>query len=109
MDKKATHKWLMDRKLRSQTEGMLLAAQDRVIQTRVYQVKIMGDPGELFCRACGEREETIGHILSSCPEYYWTLYKEGHDSVLYQLVRLVARKLSICQTGCRSKRDGKRG
>lgn len=39
--------------------------------------------------------ETIGHLLSSCENYKWTLYKNHHDRVLYQLTNTVASKLKV--------------
>ena len=39
--------------------------------------------------------ETLGHILSSCKTYQWTLYKERHDQVLYQLVKAVTKSLGL--------------
>ncbi len=91
-DREATNRWLNECRLRAETEGIIIAAQDGVIHTRVYRRKIQKKV-ELTCRMCGEEEESLGHILSSCQEYLWSLYKQRHDRVLYQLVRGVAENL----------------
>ncbi len=61
----------------------------------MYRRKIQKKPVELTCRMCGEEEESLGHILSSCQEFLWSLYKQRHDRVLYQLVRGVAENLQL--------------
>ncbi len=43
----------------------------------------------------GRKRETIGHILSSCPEHVWGLIKSRHDKMLYQLTREIVRTLGI--------------
>ena len=39
--------------------------------------------------------DTLGHILSSCKDHLWSLFKEHHDRVLYQLVCAVAGTLGL--------------
>ena len=46
------------------------------------------------CRRCGAAE-TIGHIISACPTYGFTLFKDRHDQVLYQVVKAVAKALKV--------------
>ena len=55
----------------------------------------MGKAISPACRVCKGASETIGHILSSCAPLQWTLYKERHDKVLYQIVRMLAGKFGI--------------
>ena len=94
-DRKSTYAWLTDSKLKSETESLIVAAQDGVVQTAVYRVKIKGEPGSLACRMCDKDEETVGHILSSCESYKWGIYKERHDRMLFQVVKAVAASLKI--------------
>ena len=94
-DTKCTYAWLTEGKLRSETESLIVAAQDGVVHTAVYKSKIQGNPGSLACRLCNEAEETVGHILSSCDRHRWGLYKDRHDRVLYQLVKATASILGI--------------
>ena len=39
-----------------------------------------------------QQEETIGHVLSSCEEYKWTLYKQRHNAMITVFTLAVARK-----------------
>ena len=72
-----------------------MAAQDGVILTRAYHNRVMGKVVSPVCRVCKGSVETIGHLLSSCVPLQWTLYKERHDRVLYQVVRMLAVKYGI--------------
>ena len=42
-DSKSTHAWLTEGKLRSETESLIVAAQDGVVHTPVYKTKIQGN------------------------------------------------------------------
>ena len=44
---------------------------------------------------CQEEDETISHIMSSCKSHLWSLYKERHDRVVYQLTAALAAKLDV--------------
>ncbi len=50
-------------------------------------MEVQGKEGAAECRLCGLERETIGHILSSCPEHVWGLIKTRHDKMLYQLTK----------------------
>ena len=74
-----------DGRLRSESEGLLVAAQDGGVHTRVYAVKIVGISGPVKCRMCDVSEETVSHVLCCCGKWSWTLYKDHHDHVLRPL------------------------
>lgn len=63
MDAKATHGWLRDSSLRPTTDALVVVAQDQVIHTMPYKAKILRQHVSPLCRACGEGEETIAHII----------------------------------------------
>ena len=73
----------------------MIAAQDGVTMTRAYQKRVLKMSGNPMCRKCHKRLETIGHILSHCESYFWTLYKERHDQVLRVLHVHLCRKLGL--------------
>ena len=74
VDKPGSARWLQQH-LHSESESTVCAIQDQVIATRVYEVKIMGKHlPSLMCRVCGQAEETIIHLLSSCPSLAPTAY-----------------------------------
>ena len=79
VDTKETFAWLSDRRLRAETERLVIAAQDGVILTNRYKPTILGMDVIPTCRVCREKAETIGHVMSSCKPHAWSLYKERHD------------------------------
>ena len=81
--------------MQAQTETLIMAAKDGVILTRVYRNRVMGKAVSPVCRVCKGSAQTIGHLLSSCVPLQWTLYKERHDRVLYQVVCMLAVKYGI--------------
>ena len=55
--------WLRSGWLKKETEGMILSAQGQALPTRNYKVTIMKEQGSKKCLMCGERDETVMHIL----------------------------------------------
>ena len=94
-DQKASHGWLLDGRVQGRTEGLIVAAQDGVIHTCAYLARVLKKPVSPLCRGCRASAETLGHLLSKCEPLQWTLYKERHDRVLYQVVLALMRKYSI--------------
>ncbi len=72
----ASHRWLVQGRLRAESEAMVIAAQCGVLETNAYRVEVQGKEGCVECRLCGYERETIGHVLSSCPEHIWGLIKD---------------------------------
>ena len=60
-----TNKWLSSN-LKGETEGLLVAAQDQVLNARNYQKVICGQKLKRKCRMCSQHEETVDHIVSGC-------------------------------------------
>ncbi len=89
-DRRQTWRWLERFPGYSSTEALILAAQDGVLLTKAYCSRILGHGTGLTCRKCKKNTETIGHILSSCPTYQWTLYKERHDKCVHVLAKSLA-------------------
>ncbi len=79
----ASHRW-------AETEAMVIAAQWRQMFT-VWRCRVRKGPLNALER------ETIGHILSSCPEHVWGLIKTRHDKMLYQLTKEIVRTLPLSQ------------
>ena len=95
VDTEGSFAWLSDGRLRAETEGLVIAAQDGVILTNRYKHTVLGMGVSPTCRVCGEEDETIGYIVSSCKPHMWSLYKERHDRVIYQLLKALAKKLEV--------------
>ena len=90
-----TFAWLSDGRFWAETEGLVFAAQDGVIMTNRYKHIALKVSATSTCRMCQESDETVGHILSSCAPHVWSLYKERHDWVMYQLMLALAKKLEV--------------
>ena len=79
-------------KTATKTEGMVMAAQDGVIHTKAYQVRVMKRGWDQECR---EQDETIGHILSACGKEKFGLIKHRHDKILHCLVMATMKALEV--------------
>ena len=66
---KQSNNWLKGTGLKAETEGLIIAAQDQSLATRLYHHKIIKDGTSPLCRLCNRYDESIDHILSGCPEY----------------------------------------
>ena len=81
MDLKQTNNWLKGKGLKSETEGLIIAAQDQSLATRLYHHKIIKDGTRRLYRLCNRYNESIDHILSGCPELAGTEYIKRHNNV----------------------------
>ena len=72
--------WLRKGYLKKETEGLLLAARDQALRTRWIMKNIDNEDIQDKCRLCGEREETIAHVVSECKQLAQNEYKKcRHD------------------------------
>ena len=76
-----TWTWLRKGNLKRETESLLIAAQDNAIRTNHIKVRIDKMQQNSKCRLCGDRDETINHIISECSKLAQTEYKARHDWV----------------------------
>ena len=74
--------WVKKGYLKKETEGLIMAAQDQAIRTNWIRHNIDKEDISPLCRLCGEREETVSHIVSECKELAQNDYKKArHDKV----------------------------
>ena len=74
--------WVKKGYLKKETEGLIMAAQDQAIRTNWIRHNIDKEVFSPSCRLCGERDETISHIVSECKELAQNDYKKArHDKV----------------------------
>ena len=59
--------------LKRETESLPIAAQDKARIDKTQQIS--------KCRLCGDRDETINHIISECSKFAQKEYKARHDWV----------------------------
>ena len=64
-----------------ETESLLIAAQDNAIRTNHIKVRIDKTQQNSKCRLCGDRDETIEHIISKCSKLAQKECKAKHDRV----------------------------
>ena len=68
--------WVKKGYLKKETEGLIMAAKDQAIRTNWIRHNI--DKEDISpCRLCGERDETISHIVSECKELAQNDYKKA--------------------------------
>ena len=79
IDETETHKWLKSSGLKSETEGLIIAAQDQSLMTKQYQSEIIKNGANPKCRLCNEYNETIDHIVSGCPVLAKLEFMQRHD------------------------------
>ena len=76
-----TWTWLRKGNLKRETESLLIAAQDNGIRTNHIEARIDKTQPNSKCRLCGDRDETINHIISECCKLVQKGYKARHDWV----------------------------
>ena len=73
--------WLRKGNFKRETESLLIAAQDNAVRTIHIKVRIAKTQPNSKCRLCGDRDETINHIISECSKLAQREYKARHDWV----------------------------
>ena len=61
--------------------NLLISAQNNDIRTNHIKARIDKTQQNNKCRLCGDRDETINHIISECSNLAKKEYKTGHDWV----------------------------
>ena len=76
-----TWTWLRKGNLKRETESILIAAQNNAIRTNHIKARIDNTQQNSKCRLCGDRDETISHIISECSKLAQKEYKTRYDLV----------------------------
>ena len=76
-----TWTWLRKGNFKRETESLLIAAQNNAIRTNHIKARIDKTQQNSKCRLCGDRDETINHIISECSKLAKKEYKTRHDWV----------------------------
>ena len=69
--------WLRKGNLKRETESLFIAA----MRTNHIKMSIDKTQQSSKCRLCGDRDETINHIISGCSKLAQKEYKAKHDRV----------------------------
>ena len=67
--------------LKRETESLLIATQNNAIRTNHIKARIDKTQQNSKCRFCGDRGETINHIISECSKLAHKECKTRHDWV----------------------------
>ena len=76
-----TWTWLRKGNFMRETESLLMAAQNSAIRTNHIKARIDKTQQNSKCWLCGDRDETINHIISECSKLAQKEYKARHDWV----------------------------
>ena len=74
-----TWRWLRKWNFKRETESILIAAQNNAIRTNHIKVRIDKTQWNSKWRLCGDRDETINHIISECSNLLRKEYQTIHD------------------------------
>ena len=73
--------WLRKGNFKRETESLLISAQNNAVKTNHIKAQIDKSQQNSICRLCGDRDETINHIISECSNLAQKEYKTRHDWV----------------------------
>ena len=79
IDKDLSWKWLVQGDLKMQTEATVCAAQDQALRANYTKSKIDKTSANTQCRMCGERGETVQHVILECEKLLQCEYKRRHE------------------------------
>ena len=74
-----TWTWLRKGNFKRETESLIMAAQNSATRTTHIKARIDKMQQNSKCRLCGDRDETINHIISECNKLALKEYKARHD------------------------------
>ena len=72
-----TRTWLRKGNFKRETESLLMAAQNSAIETNHIKARMEKTQQNSKCRLCGDRDETINHIISECSKLAQKEYTTG--------------------------------
>ena len=93
-----TWMWLRKGNLKRKTESLQIAAKNKAIRTSHNKARIDKTQQNSECRLCGDRYETINHIISECSKFAQKEYKTRHDWVDKVIPRKLCEKFSFDHT-----------
>ena len=76
-----TWTWLRKGNFKRESESLLIAAQNNAIRTHQIKARIDKTQQNNKCRLCGDRDETINHLMSECSKLALKEYKTRQDWV----------------------------
>ena len=93
-----TWTWLRKGNFKKETEYLLIAAENNVIRTNHIKARIDKTQRNSKCRLCGDRDETINHIISECSQLAQKEYKTRHNWVGQVIHKEMCKKFKFDHT-----------
>ena len=90
--------WLRKGNFKRKIESLLIAAQNNALRTIHIRARIDKTQQNRKCRLCGDRVETINHIISECSKLVQKEYKTWHDWVGKVIHREMSKKFNFDHT-----------
>ena len=81
VDWERTWQWLANGDLKGCTESLIFSAQEHALRTNYIKFHIDKTIDSPLCRMCGERGESIDHLVSECSKLTQREYKRRDDDV----------------------------
>ena len=82
IDKERTWEWMRKSDLKVETEALIFEAQEQALRTNVVKCNIDSKTGSRpLCRLCGEKNETVTHLVCGCKVLAQKEYKRRHDNI----------------------------
>ena len=73
--------WIRKGYLKKETELLIFAAQQQALRTNWIRKNIDGQEVSEKCRMCGERDESINHLIAESKKLAQKEYKQRHDTI----------------------------
>ena len=99
IDKDLSWKWLVQGDFNVLTEATICAAQEQALRTYYTKNKTDKTLENLLCRMCGERGETVQHIICECKQLAQREYKKRHDIAAKLFQWKLCEKLNLERKG----------
>ena len=93
-----TWTWLRKGNFKRETESLLIAAQNNAVITNHIKARIDKTQQNSKCWLCGDRDETINHIISECSKLAQKEYKTRHDWVSKGIHWEMCKKFKVDHT-----------
>ena len=93
-----TKTWLRKWNPKRETESLLIAAQDNAIRTNHIKARIDKTQRNSKCRLCGDRDETINHIISQISKLAQKDFMTKHEWVGKVIHWEIFRKFQFAHT-----------
>ena len=98
VDKELSWQWTTRGDLKVQTEATIFAAQEQALRTNYVKNKIDKTSESPLCRMCGERGETVQHIVCECSKLAQREYKRRHDNIAKFIHWMLCEKYGLNRT-----------